>query len=171
MCRRALLLVCCSSSHTTAWVMAVPGVRQQLQQECFALEGGCESHGAIWQLLMHGSGSQQPKVAAKPTAAAAAASRGGEVEGAQQHMLCLLRLQSSSSVQQLQRQVVALQLMVDAQTAAGSGQRLWSNVVSVLVSEPAHMHQANLFKTPPARRLYVRHIRRCTGCRQQAWVV
>lgn len=121
------MLVCCSSSHTIAWVMAVPGVRQQLQQECFALEGRCESHGAIWQLLMHASG----KVAAQPATAAAAASGGAEVEGAEQHMLCLLRLQSSSSVHQLQRQVVALQLMVDAQTA-GNGQRLWSNVVSVL---------------------------------------
>lgn len=115
--------------------MAVPGVRQQLQQECFALEGPFESHGAIWQLLMHkASGSQQQKVASKPAAAAAAAaSGGGEVEGAEQQLFCLLRLQSSSSVQQLQRQVVALQLMVDAQTAAGSGQRLWSNPVSVLV--------------------------------------
>jgi hypothetical protein len=117
--------------------MAVPGLLQQLQQDCFALEGRCESHGAIWQLLMHTtSSSQTPKVAAKPTpppaAAATAAGGAGEGEGAQQQLLCLLRLPSSSSVHQLQRQVVALQLMVDAQTAAGSGQRLWSDVVSAV---------------------------------------
>lgn len=138
--RRALLLVCCSSPHPTAWVMAVPGVRQQLQQDCFALEGRCESHGALWQLLMNTSNSQQPKVAAKPTPPAptgAAASGAGEGEGAQQQLLCLLRLPSSSSVHQLQRQVVALQLMVDAQTAAGSGQRLWSDGVSAALRKLA----------------------------------
>lgn len=88
------------------------------------MEGACEAHGALWQLLMHttSSSSQQAKAPAKPA--------GGADEAAQQQLLALLRLQGSSSVQQLQRQVVTLQLMDDAQRAAGNRQRLWSDGVS-----------------------------------------
>jgi hypothetical protein len=100
-------------------------VKQQLQQQWFALEGPSEAQGAIWQLLVHNSSSssQLVKVPAKPAAAASAD------DGAEHQLLLLLRLQSSSSVQQLQRQVVLLQLMVDAQMAIASRQRLWSDTV------------------------------------------
>ena len=131
MCRRALLLACCSSRHTAAWVLAVPSVRQQLQQQPFMLGGPFETHGALWQLLLHAASSQP---ATKPPAAAAAgaASLAAASDAAQQQLLSLLTLQSSDS-QQLQRQVLVLQLMADAQRAAGSRQRLWSDAVSVVL--------------------------------------
>jgi hypothetical protein len=148
-CRRALLLACCSSPHTAAWVLAVPTVVQQLQQQCFKLGQPCESHGAMWQLLMHkhntnaattGSSSsraqpvkQAVSSSAKPAGATASSGSSGGAEGRdeglEQQLLSLLQLQGSSSVQLLQRQVVVLQLMVDAQAAAGRGQRLWSDAV------------------------------------------
>jgi hypothetical protein len=98
----------------------------------------------MWQLLMHrntttntSSSRKQPlkvpAASAAVTSAGTAASTGssgiaeGRGEGLQQQLLLLLRLQGSSSLQLLQRQVVVLQLMVDAQAAAGRGQRLWSD--------------------------------------------
>lgn len=88
------------------------------------LAGPSEAHGAVWQLLMqNNSSSQLVKAPAKSPAVASAD------DGAEQQLLSLLRLQSSSNVQQLQRQVVLLQLMVDAHTATASRQRLWSDTV------------------------------------------
>lgn len=128
-CRRALLLACCSSQHTAAWVLAVPTVKQQLLQQQLALGGPLEAHGALWQLLLHSASSQPAKAATsnKPAAVQHPATTVGE--DAQQQLLSLLQLQSGN-MQQLQRQVVTLQLMVDAQKAAGSRQRLWVDVVS-----------------------------------------
>jgi hypothetical protein len=128
MCRRALLLACCSSPHTAAWVLAVPTVKQQLLQQQLMLGGPFKAYGALWQLLLHSASSQPAKAATsgKAPAVPLAATAG---EDAQQQLLSLLQLQSGN-VQQLQRQVVTLQLMVDAQKAAGSRQRLWGDAVS-----------------------------------------
>lgn len=134
-CRRALLLACCSSLQTAAWVLAVPTLVQQLQQQCFKLGQPCESHGAMWQLLMHHNTTNTNTSSSMAQAAKQTASKGssdgaeGRDEGLEQQLLSLLRLHGGSSVQLLQRQVVVLQLMVDAQAAAGRGQRLWSDVV------------------------------------------
>lgn len=125
-----MLLACCSSPHAAAWVLAVPSIKQQLQQQCFQHEGPLESHGALWQVLMGGGSAStaQRNMSAKPAAAITAAA--AQEAGAQQQLLELLQLQGNV-IQQLQRQVVLLQLMVDAQKAAGSRQRLWSEAVKI----------------------------------------
>jgi hypothetical protein len=86
-----------------------------------------ESHGAIWQLLLHPSTQLQKQDGANGTCGAADA-------GTAQQLVSLLQL-DSSSVQQLQRQVVVLQLMADAQRAAGGQQRLWGKQVRADESE------------------------------------
>jgi len=109
-------------------VLAVPGIKQQLQQQVFQLEGPFEAYGALWQVLLSSNTQQSQSSAAKHTATGAPAVLAGEAS--QQQLLSLLTLQSSS-VQQLQRQVVLLQLMVDVQRAAGCRQRLWSDQVRI----------------------------------------
>ena len=121
--RRALLLACCSSAHTAAWVLAVPTIQQQLQQQCFQLGAPFEAHGALWQLLTDSSSGSS--IQQGPAGRHAA----GPHAQQQQQLLSLLALPSGGGAQQLQRQVVVLQLMVDVTQAAGSRRPLWGEPV------------------------------------------
>lgn len=143
-CRRALLLSCCSSQQTSSWVVAVPAVVQQLQQPLYQLSGAAEAHGALWQLIL----CRDQKPSTDPTAAKLGARAGSAAAGtiAQQDTLatnqadCQMLLQLlemvADAAQQLQRQVILLQLMADAQKAAGK-QRLWDDTVTTAVKQMA----------------------------------
>jgi hypothetical protein len=124
--RRAVLLCCCSSPPTAAWVLAVPHVSQQLRQHpAFQLGGPCEAHGALWQLLQ-----SQGATTGGGSGAGSTGSCGEQQQ--QQQLLALLALDpASSGARQLQRQVVALQLMAGAQAAAGSRRWLFTDQASV----------------------------------------
>jgi hypothetical protein len=140
----------------------VPSVKQQLQQQWFALEGPSEAHAAIWQLLVHSSSSSSTQLVKAPAKPAAAAAASTDIV-AEHQLLWLLRLQSSSSVQQLQRQVVLLQLMVDAQTAAASRQRLWSDTVrDGVVQRLANVCQHRV-PSKPAEPMYCYHSSDCVS--------
>jgi hypothetical protein len=127
--RRAVLLASCSSQQAAAWVLAVPAVLQQLQQQAFQLSGAAEAHGALWELVISKSSSSRTAVHASQTGSGSSGI--GSTTAHCGQLLELLGL-DCSNVSNLQRQVALLQLLGDVQQAAGSRQQLWPEVVAAL---------------------------------------
>jgi hypothetical protein len=122
-----VLLASCSSQQAAAWVLAVPAVLQQLQQQAFQLCGAAEAHGALWELLISTSSSSTS--AFNASSASSTAGQCGQV-------LQLLELDCSIA-SNLQRQVALLQLLADVQQAAGSRQQVWGPEVVAALKQVA----------------------------------
>uniref|UniRef100_A0A383WMX0 Uncharacterized protein n=1 Tax=Tetradesmus obliquus TaxID=3088 RepID=A0A383WMX0_TETOB len=139
--RRAVLLASCSSLQAAAWVLAVPAVLQQLQQPSFQLGGAAEAHGAIWEFVISKSSSSTTSskngTASSSSSSSGSGSGGGNSSsGSAGQLLALLEL-DCSNVSNLQRQVALLQLLSDAQQAAGSRQHLWGPAVVAALKQVA----------------------------------
>jgi hypothetical protein len=126
-----VLLASCSSQQAAAWVLAVPAVLQQLQQQAFQLGGAAEAHGALWELVISKSSSSSSRTAVH------AAQTGSGSSTAQCGQLLELLALDCSNVSNLQRQVALLQLLADVQQAAGSRQQLWGPEVVAALKQVA----------------------------------
>jgi len=121
-CRRALLLLCCSSASTAAWVLAVPAIVGQLQQQHFQFGGLAEAHGALWQMLPLRTSND----GRLHTGALAAVGLGSQ---SQQKLTLLLQQFKNNGLVQVQKAIGCLQLMVDVQNASKQ-QRVWSEQIT-----------------------------------------